>query len=311
MSSNSSPFFSVIVPVYNSEKSLDELYVRLSKAFKKLEKTFEVIFINDGSQDESLKVLRDIKSKNKNVPVVGLFRNFGQQNALMCGFQYCYGEYIITIDDDLQNPPEEIIKLVEKIDEGYDAVFASYRKKKDKLYKNLGSLFIRFVNRKIFKLNNKLRFSSFRIIKREIVNELKELKTPYPYVSGMILSITKKITNTEVEHHKREFGKSNYSVSKLIKLAFNLMINYSTFLLKAISFTGLMVSCFSFVIGLFVLIRKLIVGSARAGWTSTIVLISFFASIFFMIAFIFGEYLGRMLGEIAREKQYSIRKIYK
>ncbi|MCK5221760.1 MAG: glycosyltransferase family 2 protein [Candidatus Aminicenantes bacterium] len=308
---NKKRYFSVVVPVFNSEKSLEELYSRLQDVFKKMRRTFEVIFVNDGSHDKSLNVLRKIKSENENVIVIDLFKNFGQQNALMCGFQYCKGEYVITIDDDLQNPPEEIGKLYDKIEEGYDAVFAAYKKKKDKLYKNIGSLFIRKVNQKIFKLKNSLRFSSFRIIKREIVEELNKIKTPYPYVSGMILSISMNLTNAEVKHSKRTFGKSNYSVRKLIKLSFNLLINYSTIPLKAISFLGLIVSFFSFVIGLSVLIRKLIVGSTRAGWTSTIVLISFFASIFFMISFIFGEYLGRMLGEIAKDKQYSIRKIYK
>lgn len=308
---NSETFFSVVVPVYNSEKSLEELYNRLQDVFKKMRKAFEVIFVNDGSYDKSLDVLRKIKSENENVIVIDLFKNFGQQNALMCGFQYCKGEYVITIDDDLQNPPEEISKLFEKIEEGYDAVFASYKKKKDKLYKNFGSYFIRKVNQKIFKLKNSLRFSSFRIIRREIVEELNKIKTPYPYISGMILSISMNLANEEVKHSKRTLGKSNYSVRKLIKLSFNLLINYSTIPLKAISFLGLIVSFFSFVIGLFVLIRKLIVGSTRAGWTSTIVLISFFASIFFMISFVFGEYLGRMLGEIAKDKQYSIRKIYK
>jgi len=308
---DSNVYFSVIVPVFNSEKSLEELYFRLSEVFKKMDKTFELIFVNDGSRDNSLEILRKINTENEHVTVIDLFRNFGQQNALMCGFQYCKGEYVITIDDDLQNPPEEIIKLYDKIKEGYDAVFAAYKKKKDKLYKNIGSFFIRKVTHRIFKLKNRLRFSSFRIIKKEIIEELKQIKTPYPYVSGMILSITKNLTNVEIKHCKRSYGKSNYSIGKLIKLSFNLLIHYSTFPLKAISFLGLLVSFLSFVIGLFVLVRKLIVGSTRAGWTSTVVLISFFASIFFMISFIFGEYMGRMLGEVTKDKQYSIREIIK
>jgi len=304
-------FFSVVVPVFNSEKSLEELYTRLSEVFRKMGKTFEVIFVNDGSMDSSLKILKKIKSDNDNVIVIDLFRNFGQQNALMCGFQYCKGEYVITIDDDLQNPPEEILKLYDKIKEGYDAVFASYKNKKDKVYKNFGSFFIRKITQKIFKLKNGLKFSSFRIIKKEIIEEIKQLKTPYPYISGMILSTTKNLTNVKIVHCKRIYGKSNYSISKLIKLSFNLFVHYSTFPLKAVSFLGLIVSFLSFVIGLFVLIRKLIVGTTRTGWTSTVVLISLFASIFFMIAFIFGEYLSRIIGEISGDKQYSVRKIYK
>ena len=197
---DSKPYFSVIIPVYNSEKSLEELYSRLSEVFKKLDKTFELIFVNDGSMDNSLEILRKIQAESNHVTVIDLFRNFGQQNALMCGFQYCRGEYVITIDDDLQNPPEEIFKLYDKIKEGYDAVFAAYKKKKDKLYKNFGSFFIRKMNQRIFKLKNSLKFSSFRIIKKEIIEELKQIKTPYPYISGMILSISKNLTNVEINN---------------------------------------------------------------------------------------------------------------
>jgi len=308
---NKKKYFSVVVPVFNSEKSIEELYLRLSNTFKKIGKTFEVIFVNDGSYDKSLETLKKIKAENEHVTVIDLFRNFGQQNALMCGFHYCTGKYIITIDDDLQNPPEEIIKLHNKIEEGYDAVFASYKNKKDKIYKNFGSFFIRKITRKIFKLKKNLKFSSFRIIKREVVEEIIEIETPYPYISGMILSTTKFLTNVNTAHNRRQYGRSNYSFGKLLKLSFNLLINYSTFPLKMISFSGLVVSLLSFTIGLFVLIRKLIVGTTRTGWTSTVVLISFFSSLSFMIFFIFGEYLGRILGEISKEKQYSIRKIFK
>lgn len=301
--------FSVVVPVFNGEKSLQELYTRLAGTFKKMKKTSEVIFVNDGSRDDSLDILRSIKAGNDNVIVIDLFRNFGQQNALMCGFQYCKGQYVITIDDDLQTPPEEIGKLYAKIKEGYDAVFATYKRKKDKLYKNIGSFMIRKITQRIFKLKNHLKFSSYKIIRREIVEELKQLKTPYPYISGMILNLTKNLANVEVEHCKRPYGKSNYSLGKLLKLSFNLMVHYSTFPLKAISFLGLMVSVLSFVVGMIVLVRKLMVGRPQTGWTSTFVLISFFASIFFMISFVFGEYMDRLLGEVTREKQYSIREI--
>jgi glycosyltransferase involved in cell wall biosynthesis len=311
MSMGHNPYFSVVIPVFNSHESLVELHRRLADTFREMDKSYELIFVNDGSQDGSLAVLRDLEKKDQGIMVIDLSRNFGQQNALLCGFNYCSGEYVITIDDDLQNPPEEIPKLFQKILEGNDAVIASYRRKKDKIYKNLGSRLIRKLTQKIFNLRNDFRFSSFRIMRRKIVAELRLLNTPYPYISGMILNITRQVANVEVEHEKRRFGRSNYTFSKLFKLAFNLLINYSTYPLQIISFGGIVISVAAFFIGVFVLIRKLMAESVRSGWTSTVMLISFFASIFFLIAFIFGEYLKRILAAVENNKQYSVKAVYR
>ena len=178
--------FSVVVPVYNSQESLNELFGRLSKVFSQMDKSFEVIFVNDASPDNSISVLKQIANTSNNVTVIDLFNNAGQQNALMCGFNYCKGEYIITIDDDLQNPPEEIPNLFDKLLKGYDAVFGYYEKKNHKKYKNVGSLMIRKLNHYIFNLKGNLKFSSFRIIKREVINEIKDIRTPFPYISLLL-----------------------------------------------------------------------------------------------------------------------------
>lgn len=305
------PFFSVVIPVFNSQESLVELHRALADIFRRMDKTYELIYINDYSHDGSLAVLQEMKKNDQRMMIIDLSRNFGQQNALLCGFNYCSGEWVITLDDDLQNPPEEIPKLFQKACEGYDAVFASYRKKKDKVYKNLGSRLVRKLTQKIFNLKNDLHFSSFRIIRMAIVEELRLMNTPYPYISGMILNITRQVANVEVEHNKRRFGRSNYTFGKLVKLAFNLLINYSTYPLKIISFGGIVISIAAFSIGIFVFIRKLMVESVRTGWTSTVMLISFFASMFFLIAFIFGEYLKRILSEVEKNKQYAIKDVYR
>lgn len=304
------PIFSAVIPVYNSQESLAELHQRLVAAFREMEKTYEIIFVNDGSHDDSLSVLKKIEKNDPRAIVIDLLRNYGQQNALLCGFNYCRGEFVITIDDDLQNPPEEIGKLFRKIQEGYDAVFASYRRKRDKVYKNLGSLLIRKLNQRIFNLKNDLHFSSFRIIRKEIVEELKRYTTSYPYISGMILGVTRHIANQEVNHEKRRYGYSNYTFRKLVKLAFNLLVNYSTIPLKVISIGGITVSLVAISIGVVVFLRKVMSDSVRTGWTSTIMLISFFAAMFFLIAFIFGEYLKRILAAVESRKQYSVKEIY-
>ena len=152
MTSNNHIEYSVVIPVYNSREFLQELYDRLQSVFKQMNKTFEVIFVNDCSRDNSLNILQEIHSQYNNIIVADLYTNFGQQNALMCGFQYCEGQYIITMDDDLQNPPEEIPVLIEKLNEGFDAVFGEYTDKKDKFYKNWGSVLFRKLNHKILRV---------------------------------------------------------------------------------------------------------------------------------------------------------------
>ncbi len=303
--------FSVVVPVYNSEKTLEELHERLAKVFSRMGKSFEAVYVNDCSRDNSLAVLQKLHGKHDNVIVIDLYRNFGQQNALMCGFNYCSGRYVITLDDDLQNPPEEIENLHAKIEEGFDAVFGAVMKKEDRPHKNLGSYLVRKLCHKIFDIQGDLRFSSYRIIKKEIIDQIKDMKTPFPYISGMLLSTTNSITNLDVRHDPRREGGSGYTLKKLVKLAFNLLINYSSLPLRYVGFAGLAVSFISFIIGIVIIIRKLVIGAILPGWTSIMVLISFYNALILIIFFFLGEYLSRFLREVTNEKQYSIKRILK
>ncbi len=301
--------FSVVVPVYNSAQTLHPLYERLAQVFSKMEETFEVVFVNDCSKDNSFAVLRELHAIHENVIAINLYTNYGQQNALLCGFNYSSGQYIITMDDDLQNPPEEIPKLYTALLENdFDAVFGSPISKQHQSYRNLGSLFIRRMNHKIFNIPNGLRFSSFRILKKSLVDHIKDIKTPYPYIAGMLMSITQSIGNVEVAHHKREIGRSNYNLKKSLQLSFNLLINYSSIPLKYMSYFGLTVSILSFVIGLFYIFMKLFVGEAPPGWTTIIVLVSFYNSIILLLFFILGEYMSRLMGEVSKKQQYSVKE---
>ena len=311
MTDNNKIEYSVVIPVYNSAECLQELYNRLQSVFNQMDKVFQVIFVNDCSEDDSLNVLNELHSLHDNVIVADLYTNFGQQNALMCGFQYCQGTNIITMDDDLQNPPEEIPVLIKKLNEGYDAIVGTYTDKKDNFYKNWGSLLFRKLNHKIFNVSNNLKFASFRIIKREIIDEIKNNKTSYPYVSGMLLQVTRNITNVILKHEKRKYGKSNYTFIKLVQISLNLLINYSTLPLRFFSYIGLIVSIFSLCLGLGYIIKQLISGLAPPGWTSLVVLLSFYNALILIIFFILGIYISRLLKESANQKQYSVRKVLK
>lgn len=301
--------FSVVVPVYNSEKSLDELYDRLRSTFEGMGRSFEVIFVNDNSTDGSYDILRSIHAQNNNTIVVDLMKNFGQQNALMCGFHYCQGKYVITLDDDLQNPPEEIPKLYAKMLDGYDAVFGAIESKRHRKYKNLGSYLIRRMTNRIFNTGERIKFSAFRMMKKSIVDEIKSIRTAFPYISGIILSSTDSVANVEIRHDPRKFGRSNYSIKKLVKLSLNLLLNYSSIPLRFVGTLGLTISFLSFLLGCIYIARKFMIGSVPAGWTSLVVLISFYNSITLVIFFIIGEYIARLLREISNYKQYSIREI--
>ena len=304
-------YFSVVVPVFNSEKSLAELFERLKKVFNTMNKTFEVIFVNDFSKDNSYEVLKNIYEKNQDVIVVDLMKNYGQQNALMCGFNYCNGKYIITIDDDLQNPPEEIPKLYQKVISGYDVVLGTYLLKHHKPYKNIGSYLIRKLNNKIFNTEKEIKFSGFRILKKSITDELKLIRTPFPYISGMILSITSSIANVEINHSPRKYGKSSYNFRKLLSLSFNLLINYSSIPLRFVGTVGLIASLASFFLGGIYILQKLLLGTAPTGWTTIVVLVSFYNSIILIIFFIIGEYISRILKELSNYRQFTIREILK
>jgi len=264
--------------------------------------------VDDGSKDNSWNVLKKIHDANACVKIVRLMKNFGQQNALLCGFTYAKGDFIVTMDDDLQHPPNELPKLMGALKSDVDVVIGALVEKQDTLVKKWGSRVIRYLNGKIFNIPKTMKLSSFRIMRREIVSQMKQVSTPYPYISGLIFSFTDRVVNAVVEHHPRPHGQSNYNFRALVRLAFNLIINYSSIPLRVLTFFGMLVSMAAFLIGGFFLIKKLVIGSAIQGWTSTIVLLSFFNGILLAVLSVMGEYLVRILGEISNRPSFMIRE---
>ena len=304
--------FSIVVPVYNSEPSLEELYRRLATTFAEMNKTFEVIFVDDGSRDGSLKVLRSLHERHHaNVRVFSLYRNQGQQIALMCGFRFCVGDLVVTIDDDLQHFPEDIPLLHDVLQQGHDAVFGSYQQKAHRRLQNLGSRFVQRLNHRIFDPPKGLQTSAFRLIRRDVVDHVKSQRTSFPFVSGMILSTTGRVANAEVRHEPRRYGRSGYTLPKLVKLSYNLLVNYSALPLKVIGYVGMAASLLAFVAGAVFIARQLLIGRAPAGWTSLAVLVSFFSGILFAMMFVMAEYLYRLLTEVSNRPPHPVREIMK
>ena len=300
--------YSVVIPVYNSENSIELLCHRIREVFEKMQQSYEIILVDDSSVDNSWSKMKQLRERNKNIKLIQLMRNFGQHNALICGFHHVSGEYVITMDDDLQNPPEEIPKLINEIMKGYDSVIGALDIKQDKLFKRISSFFIRYLNTKIFNKPKELKLSSFRIMKRTLTDEIKILKTPYPFISGMMLSLTRNIGNVTVKHEKRQFGRSTYSLRKLISLTFNLIINYTSLPLRMLTSFGIMISLLSLFMGFYFIIKKLLSDTIVPGWTSVVVLLSFFNGILLAILSIMGEYLTRIISEVSNRQQFVIRE---
>lgn len=218
---------SLIIPVYNSRNSLDELYYRLSMEMKKICIEYEIILIDDGSQDHSYAKMTEIHKKDSRVKVIQLEGNFGQQNAIMCGFHYAKNDYIVTLDDDLQHRPEHIEKLLNKLDDGYDVVYGIAEIKQHTFYRNLGSKLTNYLFNKICSKPKKIKVSSFRVIRRNIVKKIIDNDSSFVYISAIILKITKNIGNVYIKHDMRKYGRSNYNFINLFKLFIKLYIYYS------------------------------------------------------------------------------------
>ena len=303
---------SVVIPCYNSAKSVEELVERISTALQKLNIEYEVILVNDCSQDNTLEITKQLISQYSNIKLIDLMFNVGQFRALYCGLDVSKGKYVVTIDDDLQHPPEEISKLYNAIknDENIDAVFGKYGDKKHSTFRNLGSSFIKFINEKIYGKPKDLTMSAFRIMRRELVETVLSHKTISPVIGAVILKSTNQIINVDVQHDKRKHGKSNYNFIKLIKATLDNVLNFSSLPLQTISLIGIAVSLVSFLFSMFYLVRYFFTDAGVPGWTSIMVLLNFYAGLILVSLGLIGEYLIRILMEVNGTPKYKIRKIY-
>ncbi len=285
--------FSVIVPVYNSEESLEELFSRLVTVFNNMGSTFEVIFVEDGGKDSSWNVLKKLKDEFPDlIKAIKLNKNFGQHNATMCGFTFAKGDKIITIDDDLQNPPEEITKLVKTYQKNMsDITYGIYSKKQHNFARNVMSKSVKKSSKIFMKGTGK--GSSFRIINHNIVKRLLEHNITFIFIDELLQWYTSKISFVVVEHKKRKHNKSGYSAGKLFHLASDLTYYYTNIPLKLMVYGGMLISVLSFILALKFIIQKIFY-DVPTGYTSIIVAILFSTGIIVFSLGIIGGYLSRI-----------------
>lgn len=308
-STPANPAYSVVVPVYNSKGTLGELTERLTETFESMGQTFELIFVNDGSKDGSGTILKELAEKNDNVVFVDLLRNFGQHNAILCGLSIATGARVVTIDDDLQNPPEEIPRLVEKLEQDdLEVVYGIPEQKQHDLHRNLGSNLIQLVIRKLFGTPDG-GASSFRIISKTVKDCILRYQASFTFIDGLVFQHTSYIGYQPVRHEQRKVGASNYDVRKLALLAMNLFFNFSIAPLRFVFLAGFALAGGAGLFALYILYGKLTGSITFPGYASIMVYFSLLFGALFMFLGLIGEYVGRIAQGVNKAPQYAIRKV--
>lgn len=300
---------SIVVPVYNSEKILVELFERIKNTLDNIKVNFDIVFVDDGSKDSSWKEIKTLKQRySDNITGVKLAKNFGQHNATICGFNFCKGDLVLTMDDDLQHPPEEIPKLIDKINQTHsDIVYGIFINKKHSFLRNLGSLFIKKTSKYLSSTIGE--GSSFRLFNKRMINNLKShYNQNFLFIDEIIYWYTNNITTVVVRHDERTCGKSNYSYYKLISLYFNLIINYTTIPLRVMTYGGTIIAILTFVLGMRFIIGKLIF-DVPLGYTSLIVAILFSTSLLLHCMGIIGEYIRKIYIMLNQRPPFSIDEV--
>ncbi len=306
---NNGPDYSIVIPVYNAQNSIVELCERIKKVFENITSNYEIILIDDDSKDGSWEVLKKIHQNNENVKIIHLMKNYGQHCATLCGFKQSKGKYVITLDDDLQNPPEEIPKILTVSKQGYWVVFGSYPNKKTDFITKILSKFLQMLIQKICGLPKTITTSSFSVYHREVINNIIEIKSATPFLPALIADSVSpnKIINVDVMHNERKIGRSNYNLFSQFKFSLNLIINYSSLPLVTISIIGFFLSFASFLVSLNIIINRIIDPSyGLIGWNSMMVTIGLIGGTILIGMGIIGEYLRRILTEVSHGQQYVI-----
>jgi|APSaa5957512535_1039671.scaffolds.fasta_scaffold12776_4 polyisoprenyl-phosphate glycosyltransferase len=302
--------YSVVVPVYNSEKTIVKLVNGVINILEIYGELFEIILVDDCSNDQSWKLIKNIAKDNQNIISIQLMRNFGQGSATLAGLESSSGKFIITMDDDLQHPPEELPKLIESIhaDEDIDVVIGTPEEKIHHKVRNYGSSFVNKMNTLFLGKPEDLRFTGFRIIRKNVVDALLLFNIPYPALGPMIVNTTSRVKNIEFKHEKRVHGKSNYSLRKLLKQFLSNFIGYSVLplhMLAIIGAIGMVVSTFT---GLYFLFQYIVVGISVPGWTTLLLILLILMGFTFLSFSIIGEYLLRVNQVSSKISRWNVRQ---
>ncbi len=299
---------SVVVPVYNGADSVPTLVDALSQLH--VEGGLEIILVNDGSPDNSLDVCRTLCKRNAvALTVVNLARNFGEHNAVMAGYAHARGEYIINMDDDLQNPPEEVVRLWQYTrDNHHDVVYTFYEQKQHESWRNIGSRFTNWCADLVIDKPKGLYLSSFRCVNAFLAQEVLCHSGPFPYIDGLIFQITRNVGTLAVKHLPRATGESNYTLPRLLRLFLSMLLNFSVLPLRIGTLTGVLLAGIGIVGLLAIMVETLLTDTPR-GWASMMAGVLTLTGVQLMMLGIIGEYLGRMFLTINKKPQFVVRDV--
>jgi glycosyltransferase involved in cell wall biosynthesis len=302
---------SIVIPVYNAEQSIKALVEQLISELPE-QLVLEIILVNDYSKDNSHSECLKLYNNHKDiVKYISLAKNFGEHNAVMAGLNKVTGDFTIIMDDDFQNPVEEVIKLIEfSVNSDFDVVYTWYDQKKHNPWRNLGSRLNNYMATILLKKPKALYLSSFKCLNKFLVDEIIKYDLPYPYIDGLILRSTANIGTIQVVHNERKDGKSGYTLLKLIKLWSNMFTSFSVIPLRISIFVGLFFAFTGFLFGIYSIIEHFMVPNLPAGFSLTITAIFVFAGIQLISLGMIGEYIGRIFISQNKQPQYTIKKEY-
>lgn len=284
---------SVVVPVYNSERTIGPLVERLRECLRGY--AYELVLVNDGSTDGSEAVCQQIADACDTVIFVALRRNFGEFNAVLCGLNHARGQYVAIIDDDFQNPPETILTLLETARSGqYDVVYGRYAQKQHHWFRNWGSRLVNTLTTYSLGKPRDLYLSSFKLIRREVVDEIIRYKGPYPYIDGLIFRVTRNVGSVVVPHQARAEGRSNYTIRKLIGLFLNVLIGYSLWPIRVFTVFGAILFGLGLLAGIGGLLGWFLDGFTVQGWSVVLWAVITTLGLHLLCLGVLGEYLGKL-----------------
>ena len=305
------PYISVVIPVYNEQENLEALFSRLMHVMDKIGRPFEVLFTNDGSHDRSGEMLKEFhKRRPKQVRVIDFNGNFGQHMAIMAAFERVRGDVIVTLDADLQNPPEEIPKLLEAIEAGHDSVGGYRKNRQDTFFRKYASKIINGIRAKVTRIRMRDQGCMLRAYRKGIVEAIVASGETSTFIPALAYSYSAYPAEVEVEHAARAAGESKYRLYDLVRLNFDLMTGFSMVPLQVFTLFGIIVSLLSLFFVAFLLIRRLIVGPEAEGLFTLFAILYFLVGIAIMGLGIIGEYIGRIYKEVRRRPRFVVRAVY-
>ena len=300
---------SVIIPVYNEEKNIQNLYDRLSQVMKDLDVTYELIFVNDGSKDASIGLIKVLSNKNEEVKYIDFSRNFGHQIAVTAGLDKTSGDAVVIIDADLQDPPELIAEMYQKRKEGFEVIYAKRKNRKGESFLKLWTarVFYRLLA-KMTSISIPVDTGDFRMIDKKIVEVLREMPEKNKYLRGQISWVGFNQTFVEYDRQERQAGATGYTYRKMLHFALDGITAFSDVPLKIVTYFGFMVSVIAFFVAIYALLAKFVWENSVPGWTSLMIAILFIGGIQMIAIGIIGEYLSRMNHNIRNRPLYIIRE---